>query len=59
MRELAILYLRFIVLRKNYGEIDCFDKLVDNSLIYNVGDILLMSTYYSGEDEREKNKKRS
>ena len=47
----------FYLLGKNYGEIDCFDKLVDNSLIYNVGDILLMSTYYSGENEKRKKQK--
>jgi hypothetical protein len=33
------------------------DKLVDNSLIYNIDDILLMSTYYSGEDEKRKKQK--
>ena len=33
------------------------DKLVDNSLIYNADDILLMSTYYSGEDEKRKKQK--
>ena len=28
-----------------------------NSLIYNIDDILLMSTYYSGEDEKRKKQK--
>jgi hypothetical protein len=52
-------YYTYVVLysEKGYGEIDCFDKLVDNSLIYNVDDILLMSTYYSGEDEKRKKQK--
>ena len=57
VRENWRYYTYVIVLRKNYGEVGWFDKIVDNLLIYNVDNTLLMSTYYSGEDEMRKKQK--